>query len=264
MPAALNRPLPHPGPTELAVGLQWPDPQDSDQFHLGLFVDHPERGVVFVGQGWHLYFHVVRADRLQAPTNTHPRNAQTWWHPLALRPATAEDLQDKLCSHIDRFDPTRWKAGVPYGFIPPTGPQFDPRNGGWLDQPQGAGLTCATYVMAVFRDFAGLEVVAMGTWESREPHDSEWQQRILDELTQDGQVGQEHLEQLKKHLGCVRFRPAEVAFAAASSPAALPLSYEQAKPGGRGWETQIRTDCGVPDAAPPQPPTPPAPGGTGP
>jgi hypothetical protein len=114
------------------------------------------------------------------------------------------------------------------------------------------GLTCATFVLAVFRA-VGVELLELENWPAR-PDDLEFQAFVTDQLLQELQrlrrkiaalrsvPGQEaraegheerartlehHIEQVEGELGCVRFRPAEVA--GASHLEELPANFPNAE-----------------------------------
>lgn len=87
----------------------------------------------------------------------------------------------------------------------------------------GMGLTCATFVIAVFHS-AGYVIVDLDTWIGRE-EDAEWQERIIDTLERHG-ASSEHVEAARMQITGVRYRPDEVAAAAADGEP--PLSFDRA------------------------------------
>jgi hypothetical protein len=87
------------------------------------------------------------------------------------------------------------------------------------------GLTCATFVLAVF-DAAQLALVEVETWPTR-PEDRAWQEEIVRILRGMKGVSNEHIEAVGREVGCARFRPEEVA--GASSHPAPPVGFELAE-----------------------------------
>lgn len=70
------------------------------------------------------------------------------------------------------------------------------------------GLTCATFVMAVYAS-CGITLCDYAAWSARR-EDGAWHASIIALLGQHG-VSQEHLHNLEQEKGCARFRPEEVA-----------------------------------------------------
>jgi len=78
-----------------------------------------------------------------------------------------------------------WRAnpdGIPYAFSPPND-CFDANTGAYLLGPTGHGLTCASFVLAVFES-VGLRLVDQETWPANRAGDEEWKQWVLLQLTQ--------------------------------------------------------------------------------
>jgi hypothetical protein len=91
------------------------------------------------------------------------------------------------------------------------------------------GLTCATFVLAVFHQ-AGLPLVRYDSWPVNRPGDAEWQESIVNLLERTG-AAPEHIAKVKTEIGAVRYRPEEVAGAATSVsiPAEFPSASERAQ-----------------------------------
>ena len=88
----------------------------------------------------------------------------------------------------------------------------------------GAGLTCATYILAVL-DSIGLALLDEQTWSAR-PDDAAWQERILALLRETPGVPLAHLQAVMNTVGIERIRPEEVAGCFASFPS--PFNFENA------------------------------------
>jgi hypothetical protein len=184
-----------------------------EQRHTGLLHRDEESGrVLMLDLQWH---HRLR--------NETPANRFLWVDPAA-HPRRLAQVSD-ICRLIWRANQ---KGGIPYGFSPPTD-CFDAQTGGYLFGPTALGLTCATFVLAVFHR-AGLPLATYESWPTDRPGDKEWQERILQLLERTGAPA-EHVESIRNEVGCVRFRPEEVAGAATVSP--LPADYDAASQRGQ-------------------------------
>lgn len=98
---------------------------------------------------------------------------------------------------------------------------------------EGMGLTCASFVVAVFHSM-GLPILQEKTWQSR-GDDNIWQQKILKLLEE--RAGAAHVRAAKKYVGAFRMRPEEVAASAtAENP---PLDFKQADAAGKNLRSLI-------------------------
>ncbi|MDO8284967.1 MAG: hypothetical protein Q7T69_08170 [Rhodoferax sp.] len=102
---------------------------------------------------------------------------------------------------------------VPYGLKYSGQGYFDATTGKFISSETGRGLTCSTFVLAVFIDF-GFNIVDCDSWPVRED-DTKFQRAIMGHL-QDGVqrhlVQREHMEAQQAHIGTApRFRPLETA-----------------------------------------------------
>lgn len=114
------------------------------------------------------------------------------------------------------------KSIISYG-IHHEGHPFEP-DGSFVGFPDdGMGLTCATFVIAVFHSI-GFGIAVSETWQSRDD-DAEWQAMIVEGLKKIHGPSQ-HINAVEEHIGVARFRPEEVAAAATSADP--PLEFEDA------------------------------------
>lgn len=97
------------------------------------------------------------------------------------------------------------QPAIPYGFNS-DGVGIDPDSGNLVPPPIGRGLTCATFILAVFRAF-GHQILADEDWHAR-PEDTAWQDTILGMLA--GHAAPEHVEAVREDRNAPRFRPEEV------------------------------------------------------
>jgi hypothetical protein len=93
------------------------------------------------------------------------------------------------------------------------------------------GLTCASFVVLVFREM-GVELLQVDTWEQRS------EERLAEDVAAQEALVKLLLEQNPQHaaavaseVGCLRFRPEEVAAASASPP--RPVEFGRAEDLGR-------------------------------
>jgi hypothetical protein len=119
------------------------------------------------------------------------------------------------------------RGGIPYAFSSPD-QSFDPATGDYLLGPSRFGLTCASFVLAVFQA-AGLSLADYATWPADRPGDRQWQEKIVQLL--EGRADQDHVEHVRREVGAVRYRPEEVAAAMALAPP--PATFQQAEELGR-------------------------------
>ncbi len=94
----------------------------------------------------------------------------------------------------------------------------------------GRGLTCATFVLAMFASH-GIPLLQLSEWPDRE-EDRAWQEYIVGVLRKNG-ADEKHVnavnEQVKR--GCARYRPEEVAAAGAAPD--LPVGFAYAEELGK-------------------------------
>ena len=121
-----------------------------------------------------------------------------------------------------------WRSNgraVPYAFSPPND-CFDQLTGRFLIGPSRFGLTCATFVLAVF-EAAGLPLVQYETWPIHRAGDREWQEHVVRQLQESNPpASAEHIVAVQGQIGGERFRPEEVA--AAASVEELPVAFPTA------------------------------------
>ena len=70
------------------------------------------------------------------------------------------------------------------------------------------GLTCATFVLAVFNS-CGIKLIDTENWPSRK-EDTIWHELIIKVLNSSRSISQKHKENVANEKGCARFRPEEV------------------------------------------------------
>jgi hypothetical protein len=85
--------------------------------------------------------------------------------------------------------------------------------------PFGKGLTCATFVLALFERM-GYQLLDAGEWATQ-PEDQAWQLSIIEALGRNPDESKERLEAMATDVGCFRFRPEQVAAGVLRAPPSL-------------------------------------------
>jgi hypothetical protein len=199
-----EKPLAQMGPVALLIGISRPN-----QRHVGIC--HRSENPPQIS--------LLHLEDDRALTNGAPLPGYLWIdpniHPRRLSQVAA------ICRNVWK---TNQRGGIPFGFGPPTD-CFDEETHSYLFGPTHLGLTCATFVLAVFHR-AGLQLVNYASWPTERLEDAAWQQEIIKYLERTI-LDKERILQLKEVVGkAVRYRPEEVAGAATVSP--RPVAYEDA------------------------------------
>lgn len=189
------------------------------QQHTGILHKVEDLGEVKLG---HLEWH----NRLK---ESEPKDSYLWVDPPI--PTRRARQVAALCRKVLRSN----QSGIPYAFSPPND-CFDPEAGSFLLGPSRFGLTCATFVLAVF-DAAGIRLIEFSSWPQQRPGDADWQRFVIEQL-EHGEASAEHVAFVKNELGYVRYRPEDVAGCAASDQ--LPCSFKTAEPLSQEILNQLR------------------------
>jgi hypothetical protein len=180
----------------------------------------------------HLAFHLrLRCD---APSEYSSQNY--WLHCSGF--SNEEQLQLAVwCKNIFAAN----KNKIPYGLAYSSMGFFD-QNGTFIHSSYGCGLTCATFVMALFEDF-GLPIIDITSWKTR-ADDAEWQKHIVDAIKEDHNkhpdfYSNTHIENQILNIGiALRFRPEEVA-ASVNIYKDQPITFQVAEPLGKDLVTKL-------------------------
>jgi hypothetical protein len=136
-----------------------------------------------------------------------PANPKYGWVEVEIPDARARQIA-AFCRLVGDLNP----SGIPYAFSAPQG-AFD-ELGLWNLTSLDSGLTCATFVLAVFEG-ARVRLTDYPTWLPRE-EDRAFQEGIVDMLRQHGAPAN-RIAAIKANIVAVRFRPLEVAASAAAT-----------------------------------------------
>jgi len=177
---------------------------DVDQRHIGI-VHQDGDEILMLDLAWH---HSLR---------NNPASKSYFWVKPAIHPWRLRQVAS-VCRKIWRAN----GANVPYGLSPPND-CFDEATGEFLLGPTRHGLTCATFVVAVF-ELSGLSLIRGETWPKDREGDREWQESIVEKLTIHG-ASREHIEAVRQGVGGIRVRPEEVA--SASTKSTIPVRFDE-------------------------------------
>lgn len=221
----------------IALGISQPKAEE-DQRHIGLLYrdEDAEGGITMLDLAWH---HRLRSNP--------PQPGHLWVEP-AVPPELAPAFQ-QLCKVVANKYGGRKPRSIAYALRYETG-SFDPASGEFLNAT-GHGLTCATFVLAMFASY-GVHLVCVEEWlacknEVRAAEDHVWQKKIVKSLRctleskrrrSDAREIEAHLAAVEGEIGCARFRPEEVA--AAGTVAKLPAGFAHAEPVGREIVEKLR------------------------
>lgn len=189
---------------------------------------------VAVGIGHDKAPHQLHAGILHAADGNEPEMLHLAWHHqlrndsppqtyLWIQPAFDKSRLRQVAAMCRRIFRTNSSHGLPYGFGTPND-VFDPRTGEYLIDGSQYGLTCASFVLAVFH-VTGLPLADYTTWPQGRPDDRPWQQFIVNALSRCSSH-QGHLDRIRKDIGAVRFHPSEVAASAATARVQSPARFE--------------------------------------
>lgn len=125
-------------------------------------------------------------------------------------------------------------GGIPYGFSPYTG--YFGAKGEIRWTAPGNGLSCATFVLAVF-DSAGVRLVKGETWPINREDDKTFQSLMIQTIRISGNATTAHIKGMKDDIGQVRFRVLEVAGAVAAE--VYPAEFSVAEANGYALQLMI-------------------------
>lgn len=168
---------------------------------------HRHVGIAFQAKGQTIFLHQAwhkkqRAEPIEV-TLTHCQGRMVFTYP-ALDKDRAKAVAG-FCRAIARSI-AFGLSDIPYAYKYDPDACFD-RHSGQLALPNGKGLTCATYVLVVFKS-AQLPLIDFDGWPHREQDERahEW---LLEHLRNDSNVEREHIAAVEAETRCVRCRPEE-------------------------------------------------------
>jgi hypothetical protein len=169
------------------------------------------------GKVWraHLYFHCdLRKDLIPL--------SNSW-----VFPAIDEERLTLVAQMCERVIERNESYAIRFGFrFDKT--RFDRGSGEIVLGDDELGLTCATFVLAVFKS-VGIDLLEYGEWPPR-PGDEARFEELLQSVREHSPEDKEHLEVLTSEMASVRFRPEEVAAAGAQGlPPPCPFNVAESE-----------------------------------
>lgn len=178
------------------------------QRHAGFIFDD-ESGVEVLHLAWHFMLMRGTPEEYMAHPNLGPFAAYL-----------CEDYLDSQVDEILSFLDTIWVRNrnvIPYGISSDGIESFFEMDGSVANLGEGAGLTCASFLMSVFFKL-GHKILDPENWQHRDT-DSEWHNWVLTNLEQHPALqpqGAAHAAAQRQYVGeAFRFRPEEVVGCAA-------------------------------------------------
>jgi hypothetical protein len=178
-----------------------------DRRHVGIF--YRSSGTLqFLHLAWHFDLR-----------SSSPKHCYGWVQPN-LNPARSRNIS-ALCRLILRKN----LNGIPYAFSSPND-CIDSNTGAYLLGPTNHGLSCATFVAAVFHA-GGLPLIQYDSWPPVRQGDSEWKAFVIEQLQASG-ASSLHIEAVKIQDNA-RVRPEDIVAASHLAPA-IPASFSAVDP----------------------------------
>ena len=202
---------------------------DQNQRHVGILF---RRDKINTPELLHLAFHMHL--RCEAPGES---NIEYY---LLHCPNLSEDEQLQLAVWFKQVFLANNK-NIPYG-IEYSSIRYFSDDGTYLLLERNCGLTCSTFVLALFRDFA-YELVDIDSWEKRSD-DEEWQKNIIKSMKSQSERHSDlypatYIDAQVAKIGiAVRFRPEEVAVSAHLCDG-TPIKFDEAKREGENLLLQM-------------------------
>ena len=209
-----KRPFEELGNIGLAILCRPQTPEAEEIRHLGIVYRTPRYGANTI--------HLLHVPSHMGSVRGRLRNDYGWLEPILPRPL-ARLLVAQCVRIMERYEYQGLPYGLRYAYA-----QFDV-NGEY--KPNGdKGLTCATFVLAVFAS-AGLELLRREEWFLR-IDDRRDKKRLIRGVRDGG--AQQHAAVLESEdeMAAPRFRPEEVVAAGTVDGSALPLGFREAEARG--------------------------------
>lgn len=200
------------GENSLAVAIAGSSiTHDRGQRHVAFLYRHESKNLLLLHLGWHELVYYERW----------PAKHYSWLEIGGIDPEVQElfiDWVEIIAAAAD--DKTK---PIPYSAIFRPAGNFD-SSGHYIDKSDGSGLTCATFILAMFADYK-MPLIDASSWPKR-IEDFTWFRKIWKKLrTSFPELKITWIEQFKQRRNLKRFRPEEVV-AAGSLYAGEPLAHD--------------------------------------
>jgi hypothetical protein len=200
-------------------------PTDVDRVAIGIYPGGTHIGLLYREDGesptvlLHLCWH--RQLRQDDPS----AKCHAW-----VRPRVEVATADTIAAYAALVWEKNQRRGLPYAFSDPRG--FFDNNGDIVPGSEQVGLTCSTFVLAIF-EVSGVRLLDYNTWPER-PDDLAFQRGVIATLDRTG-AAKADVAAAAGQLPTARYRPLEVAAGAYADdrPIAFPLAISLADEIGR-------------------------------
>jgi hypothetical protein len=140
------------------------------------------------------------------------------------------------------FEVNASRRNIPYNLRYEVGTGFDPDTGELILPAGATGMSCATFVVHLFRS-AGSPILDAANWPAERPGDRERQERLVAMLRNHRNVEtQVHAEVVASQIGCPRISPEDVVSACLEDD--LPAVFQQCETNARLIATVIAARAG--------------------
>lgn len=206
-------------PQAMAESIAFAINGDRRQRHVGMVYRSHNAKTMLLHLGWHRVLH------------HHEWDGDYHWMELS---GLDRELQETLADFAVFVADAHPGSPIPYSIIFREGKYFD-ANGLFINMNDGSGLTCATFLLAIFSDF-GLPLIDVSGWPASRKGDFTWLRKILHnlkiyEVLKNRMPAWEWLEQVRNRHHLKRFKPEEV-FATADLFSGEPLPFSDVEPAG--------------------------------
>jgi hypothetical protein len=136
-----------------------------------------------------------------------------------------------LAGYCRRIFLTNSAGRIPYNLAYEPGTTFDPDTGDLILPSDGTGMSCATFVVHLFRS-AGNPLIDLTNWPADRAGDREPQEELVRMMQTDpSPIYQAQAARIRSQIGCPRVRPEDVAGGCLED--VLPAGFEQCDSNGR-------------------------------
>lgn len=215
-----NRPL--TGDSILAIGVGGFDvTQDAEQKHVALIYLNEAGAPQLMHLEWYKRF------------RQEDWNGLYYWIEFKGLPTQVEESFVEWIGLVAE-KASRINSGIPYSLFYNEQRSFN-SDGTYIERGDGGGLTCATFILALFADF-GIPLIDFASWPVNRPGDVKWVEKILPILAKTvvckfPQDSTNFLSLFLKRHSLKRFRPEET-LVTAGLYAGSPLPFEVVAPAG--------------------------------
>ncbi len=182
--------------------------------HTGLlyFADDEHDRVIL-----HLAFHrILQQERLDG-------DPPLWKPAVWATPAIDREMSEAVAALCRLVHRVNGDDGLPYS-LKYIDQKFHIGTGMLELGPDSAGLTCASFVLALLNTYS-VRLLRQEEWQLR-PGDEEWQAAIIRFAQQNKRASPQHIAAMKREIGCARFRPTDIAAGAGSQR--IPIGFDDA------------------------------------